>query len=60
MGVYKVIQIVLNYIGVGSILPDPAILEIFYFKHDVGASIITILIGNLDVDDIGDAVLVLS
>ena len=40
MGVFKVwrSRIVLDYIGVDSILFDPAVPEIFYIKHDVGAS----------------------
>ena len=37
---------------------DPAVLEIIYFKHDVGASPIIVFIGNPDVDNIHDVVLV--
>ena len=57
-GIFKVRAIVLNYIGVGSILLDPAVPEIFYFKHDIAASLIIFFIGNPDVDNIGDATLV--
>ena len=39
----------IRFIGVDSTLLDPAVPEIFYFKHDVGASLIKILIGNPDV-----------
>ena len=45
--VFKIRPIVLNYIGVDSILLDPAVPQIFYFKHDVGASIIIILLATL-------------
>ena len=38
MGVFKVKGIVLNKIGVDSILLDLAVPEIFDFKHDEGAS----------------------
>ena len=38
MRVSKVRAIVLDYIGINSIALDPAIPEIFYFKHDVRAS----------------------
>ena len=41
-------------------LLDPAIPEIFYFKHDTGASLGIILLANPDVDHISDAFLVLS
>ena len=37
---------------------DPAVVEIIYFKHDVGASPIIVFIGNPDVDIIRDVVLV--
>ena len=37
---------------------DPAVLEIIYFKHDVGASPIMVFIGNPDIDNIRDVVLV--
>ena len=46
--------------GVNFILLDPAVPEIFYFKHDIGDSIIIIFIGNPDVDNFGDAILVPS
>ena len=59
MGIFKIRPIELDYIGVDSILFDPAVSEIFYFKHDVVASLIIIFIGNPDVDYIRDAVLVL-
>ena len=49
--------IVLNKIGVDSTLLDPAVPEIFYFKHDEEASKILIFIGNPHVDNI---ILVLS
>ena len=38
MGVFKVRPIVLDWISVDSILFDPFVAEIFYFKHDVGDS----------------------
>ena len=38
MGVSKVRPVVLDYINVDSILFDPAVAEIFCFKHDVGDS----------------------
>ena len=38
MGVFNVRQIVLDYIGIDSILFDLIVSEIFYFKHNVGAS----------------------
>ena len=46
--------------GVNFILLDQAVPEIFYFKHDIGDSIIIIFIGNPDVDNFGDAILVPS
>ena len=49
MEISKVRPIVLGWIGVNSILLGPAVSEIFYFKHDVGASPIIIFIGNPDV-----------
>ena len=49
VGVSKVRPIVLYWIGVDSILFDPVVPEIFYFKHDVRASLIIIFIGNSDV-----------
>ena len=36
---------------------DPVLLEIIYFKHNVGASPIIVFIGNPDVDNIRDVVL---
>ena len=57
MGVSKVKAIALGWFGVDSVL-DLAIPEIFYFKHDVGASLI-IFIDNCDVDNIDKAILVL-
>ena len=38
MGVFKVRPIAYDQIGVDSILFNPAVPEIFYFKHDVRAS----------------------
>ena len=52
IGVFKVGQIVLDYIGVDSILFDRAVPEIFSFKHNVGASNVVICIGNPDVDSL--------
>ena len=49
MGVFNIRQIVLDYIVIDTTLFDPAVSEIFYFKHDVGASNNTIFIGNPDV-----------
>ena len=43
--------------GVFFILPDPVIQ---YFNYHVGAFLILIFIDNLDVDNIGDTILVLS
>ena len=60
MAVSKVTAIVLNKIGVDSILLDPAVSEIFYFKHDAEASKILMFIGNLHVDNISNIILVLS
>ena len=60
MGLTKVRPILLNCLGVDFILLDPAVPEIFYFKHDVGTSLIIIFIGNPDVENIRDAILVLS
>ena len=48
------------YVGVDFVFLDPAFPEIFYFKHDVGASLIISFIGNPDVDNIRDAMAVLS
>ena len=56
----KVRQIVLDSISVEFFLLNPAVPEIFYFKHDEGASLIIIFIGNPNVDNICDAFLVLS
>ena len=44
MEVSKVREIVLDWIGVDSILSDPAASEIYYFKHDLGAPLTLILI----------------
>ena len=41
---------VLEYIGVDSIILDQAVQEIFYFKHDVDASLIIVFIHNPDVE----------
>ena len=49
MEISKVKAIKLDEIDVDSILPDPAIPEIFYFKHDVRVFQIIIFIGNSDV-----------
>ena len=49
MGVSKVSAIALEEIGVDSILFDPSVPEMFYFKCGVGASLIIIFIGNPDV-----------
>ena len=61
MGVSKVMAIKLNYsrLALTPFVRDPVVLEIFYFKHDVG-SLIIFFIGNLDVDNIGDAIFALS
>ena len=50
----KVRPIVLLEIGVHSILLDPAVTEIFYFKRC--GLLILIFIGNPNVDNIGDAI----
>ena len=49
-----------DQIGVNSIVLDPAVLEMFFFKNDVGAYLIIIFIGSADVDDTGNADLILS
>ena len=54
----KVRPIILNQIGIASVLLDWAIPEIFSFKHHIEASLI--IIGTPNVDNIGDAILVLS
>ena len=38
MGVFEVGPIVLDQVDINSIFLDPALTEIFYFKHDVWAS----------------------
>ena len=60
MRIYKVRPIVLDYIGNNFILLDPAVPEVFYFKLNIGAFLNLIFIGNPDVDNIGDAILVIS
>ena len=45
-GVSKVRAIVLDQIGVDSIYLGPAVTVIFDFEHDVGATLIIILIDN--------------
>ena len=49
MGVSKVKAIVLNKIGVDSILLDPAVHEIFDFKYDEGPLPFINFIGNPDI-----------
>ena len=51
MMVSKFRPIVLGYIHVDFILLDPAVPEIFHFKHDVGSFLILIFVGNPDVDN---------
>ena len=41
-------------------LTQPIQRMIFYFKYNVGASLIIIFVGNPDVDNFGDAILVTS
>ena len=60
MMVFKVRTIVLDWIGFEFIHLYPAVLEIFHFKHDAGSFPIIIFIGNPDVGNIGDVILVLS
>ena len=43
MGVSKVRAITIDWLNIDSILLDPAIPEIFYVIHDLGASLIKIL-----------------
>ena len=38
MGASKVRSIILDWISVDSILFDPTVAEVFYFKQDVGDS----------------------
>ena len=57
MKLFKVIAIVLDYIGVYFILLDPAVPEIIFFKHHKGVTLIITFIGNPDIDDIGDVIL---
>ena len=52
MAVFKVRPITNDYIGADTIFFDPAVSEIFYFKHDVEVSIVIIFIGNPDVDSL--------
>ena len=59
MGVAKVRAIILDLIGVDSILLDPAIPEVLYFKHDSFVSQIIIFIGSSGVDNIANTILVL-
>ena len=59
MEVSQVRTTVLNYISVDPIFLDLAVSEIFYFKHDLRAFLIIIFIGNPDIDNIGDTILVL-
>ena len=47
MSVSKVNPIVLDQTGVDSVLFDPTVPEISYFKHDVGASNVIILLAAL-------------
>ena len=58
-GYFKVRTNVLEYVGADSILFDQAVPEIFFFKHDVGSSQTIICIGNPNVDNISNAILVL-
>ena len=53
-GYLKLRRIVLDSIGVESIRYDPAVPEIFHFKHNVGASNVIIFIDNPDVDSVSD------
>ena len=46
MGVSKLSTTVLDYIGVGSIMLDPAVSETVYFKHDARVSLIINFIGD--------------
>ena len=61
MGVVKLSAIALDYTGIDSILLDPVIPEMSCFKHDEGASLTQIIIGNPDADNsfIGDTIPVL-
>ena len=45
--------------GVDFIVLDPAVPEIFYFKDDTRASLIIIFIGNPEIDNMRDAIIVL-
>ena len=46
-GMSRVREILLDYVGVDSLFLGPAVPEIFYFKHDVGASPIIIFSATL-------------
>ena len=46
MRVSEVRPIVLDYINVYSILFDPSVAEMFYFKYDVGDSNVVLIIGT--------------
>ena len=50
---------IIDLINVDFIILDPAAPDIQYSTWGVGASLIIIFIGNPDVDNIGDAILVL-
>ena len=60
MGVSKVRSIEIRLDWSWHILLDPAVPEIFYFKHGIAAFRIIIYIGNPHVDNIIDAILALS
>ena len=49
MGLSDCSAVVLDQVDVDSIFLDPAVPDIFYIKHHVGASLIIIFIGNPDV-----------
>ena len=47
-------------ISANTLVLDPAVLEIFYFKHDVGASNVINFVGNPNVGSVSDAIPVLT
>ena len=49
MGLSKILAIVLDWIGTDFIHLDPAVSELFCFKHDAKTSVIIIFISNPDV-----------
>ena len=58
MQVCKVRAIVQDFIGIDFVLLNPAFPKTFYFKHNPGAYLIMIFVGNSDCHNIDDTSLV--